>query len=404
MKLQISAHLFIKHTIGKNHPMKHPFSSHCSRIIATLFLLALGSPLFAVPLVPVEDFFKDPDYGGMALSPDGSKLAVVARTKERLSLAIIDTKTKQSKLLVTPKDFDVAGIFWVGSNRILFRGITAGDKFLSKTFNGALYAVDADGKNFKTLCESNQQQLARSGGYSIYQANVMGRYGDSTDDILISYNGRAQRDPDVYRINVHTGSKRMVVMNPDFITGYLADHTGAVRVGVGVKDKDIYIIYRDSDKDEWREVRRWQFGNDEGEMKSITPLAFDKDNRLLYVAVLHGDAQTRAIALYDPKTDTIVKELFANDTYDIGNVLLDGQTHELNGYYYNGERGAEMIWTTKKYADWMAMMDEELPGMKNLPASSSDDDTWILINSSSDRDPGTYYMFNSKEMTPRLSD
>lgn len=283
--------------------------SHLALLIVTL---ASGFPLFAAS-IPVEDFFKESSYGDMALSPDGSKLAVAVRYKERLALAVIDMKTKQPKLLTAPEGFDVAGIFWVGSNRILFRGVTPGDKFSPQSFDGGLYAIDADGKNSKTLCESFDQQVGR-GVVTPRFANVVGRYGQSTDEILISHNERREQDPDIYRLNVRTGSKRMIVQNPDFVAGYDADYDGVVRIGYGEKERDRYIIYRDTAKDEWRELRRWQFDADP-ENKNIMPLAFDENNQLIYVKVLRGEAQTQSIALFDPRKNEIIKDLFTNDTY-----------------------------------------------------------------------------------------
>lgn len=372
-----------------------------SRVFGLFAVFFSVIPAWSRNIVPVEDFFREPAYGDMALSPDGSKLAVAARYKERLALAVIDVKTKEPKLLTAPKGFDVAGIFWVGSNRILFRGITPGDQFSPKSYNGGLYAIDADGKNSKTLCESYEQQVRGKEGrlYVARFAEVMGKYGDSTDEILIRHNERREQDPDVYRLNVHTGSKRLVVMNPGFITSYIADHKGVVRVGVGIREHEFYMIYRRSAGDEWREVRRWTFGSEAAEARALVPIAFENGNKRIYVSMQHGDAQTACIALYDPEADTVGAELFGNDTYDISNVMLSDLDHRSLGYYYYGERGIQMVWTDRRHAELQALLDAELPGLRNFPISMSRDESSMIIFAANDRDPGTYYYFNSKEMT-----
>jgi dipeptidyl aminopeptidase/acylaminoacyl peptidase len=377
--------------------MKPKLLSFRTKSCILILALMTIAPLMSQSAIPIENFFKESDYGEMALSPDGSKLAVAARYEERLALAVIDMKTKRPQILTAPKNFDVAGIFWVGNSRIIFSGIRPGDKFMPKSLDGGIYAIDADGKNSKTLCESGQQQVNR-GVRTLRYADVLSRYGKSTDEILIVYNERREQDPDVYRMDVRTGSKRMVAENPDFISEYKADHNGIVRIGYGVKEKNRYIIYRDTAKDEWRELRRWQFDNDP-ENKNIVPLAFDEKNELIYVRVLRGKAQTQSIALFDPKKNEIVKDLFKNETYDISDVMLEKNTYRLLGYGYEGARGHVYIYTDKRYAELQVMIDQELAGMKNELMTSSDDDTWRILYSHSDRDPGAYYLFNTKDLT-----
>jgi len=359
--------------------------------------LTLAASHAAPPLLPVQDFFKEADFGDLALSPDGSKLAVATRYKERLALAVIDIKTKQPVILSAPENFDVAGIGWVGNNRILFTGITPGDKFSPKEGNGGIFAIDADGKNSKTLIESADQKMAQ--GARVYRSGgLIGRYGKSTKEILITYNGNDVEKPDAYRMDVRTGSKTMVAMNPGEILGYLADHDGAVRLGYGYKEMDRFLVYRDSAKGEMREIRRWKSGlATVGE--AIEPLAFDKDNKLIYVKVYRGEGLLARIALYDPQKNEIVRELFSNDTYDIGDVLLSRVDNELLGYVYEGERGPVTVFVDKGHTDLLEMLKQEFPGMNVRFVSGSDDETWLVIAVRSDRDPVTYYIFNTKELT-----
>lgn len=372
---------------------------HANGLLKILCLFALFGIAAAMPAaeIPVADFFKDPTYGGMALSPDGGKLAVAFRYKERLALAVIDMKTKQPKLLTAPDLFDVAGIRWVGNNRIVFTGIAPGDKFSPKNPNGGIFAIDADGKNARTLFESADQQRGKNALVGRF-AGILDRYGTSTNEILVTYNDRRATEPDVYRLNVNTGSKTMVAMNPGYIREWLADHNGVVRAGMGSTPKERFIIYRDSEKSDWRELRRWAYDSTDY-ANIITPVAFDQDNKLLYIWVARGDAQTQAAALYDPRTDKIVRELYANDTYDVTILSLLNSDHHLIGYAYEGDRGLVPAYVDKHSAELHAMLDQELPGAVNHVVSRSDDDTWNIIRSYSDRDPGTYYLFNTKELT-----
>jgi dipeptidyl aminopeptidase/acylaminoacyl peptidase len=353
--------------------------------------------VFAVEQLPIKDFFKESNFGGVALSPDGGKIAVSVRYKERLALALIDIKTKQPRILTAPENFDVAGIMWVGNNRIIFSGIVPGDKFLPKRANGGIYAIDADGKNSRTLLESVDQQTAR-GVMTPRFGSVLGPYGKSTEEILITYNANSIHEPDVYRLNVRTGSKIMVLLNPGEIAGYLFDHEGVVRLGYGYKGLNRFLMYRDSSKDKMKETRRWKTGISTI-AEAIEPMSFDQDNKLIYVKIYRGDSLLANIALYDPQKDEIVKELFENDTYDINDVILSNDHHKLLGYLYEGERGMETVFVEKRQIELQEMLKHEFLGMNVSFISSSDDMTWVVLVVRSDRDPGTCYILNTKELT-----
>ncbi|AWI09868.1 alpha/beta hydrolase family protein [Ereboglobus luteus] len=363
-----------------------------------IFVLGIGmaSQSAAVEKLAVEDFFKETAYGGVSISPDGRKLAISIRYKERLALGVIDVKTKQPKLLTAPEDFDVTGMMWVGNNRILFTGIVPGDKFLPKRANGGIYAIDADGKNSRTLLESIDQQVARGIRTGRF-GDILARYGKSTDEVLITYNGNNEKEPDVYRLNVRTGSKTIVASNPGKVMGYLADHNGVIRIAYGYKGLERFILYRETQKSEWREIGRFKTGVD-GFKNAVLPQVFDSENKLLYVTVYRGDALTASIALYDPVKNEIVKELYSNDTYDIG-PTLSSFDNRLIGYGYEGARGDVAVYVEKKYSDLQSMLEQEFPGMNVSIVSTSEDETIGVVAVRSDKDPGTLYLLNTKDLT-----
>jgi hypothetical protein len=108
-----------------------------SRMRALLLFLilactALDSPAQSQPL-PIESFFKLPQYASMALSPDGKLIAALAPLGERQGLVVIDLDKRKAMPIASAPHMDVVQAFWVNSNRIvqvMFYG--AMEKFLSK--------------------------------------------------------------------------------------------------------------------------------------------------------------------------------------------------------------------------------------------------------------------------------
>lgn len=334
---------------------------------------------------PLEDFFKDPSFDQIVISPTGKRVAALSKWKEHLNLYVIDLKTKRPTQLTGLDTIDITGVHWVGDDRLVFS--TRDDGFLT----GGLYSIDADGSHSRVLGESIQQQ-ENEGKTIIRETSFLDRYCNSTDEILVLSNERRLFDSDVYRMNVHTGAKQMVARNPGHIEHWVADGTGAVRAGFGAEGRDLFLIYRDTADGEWREIKRWDF------MKGgIEPLAFDQANKLLYV-LSSLDRNTDALCLYDPAAGKIERELYADNTYDMETVILSRSDRSLLGYRFHGER-PEWVWTDPAMKKLQALVDQELPGTKNLFFSRSEDNAWVVIDACSDRDPGTFYLLNTRGLT-----
>jgi len=337
------------------------------------------------PTPPLEDFFKDPSFDEILVSPTGRRVAALSKWKEHLNLYVIDVKTKRPTQLTGLDLMDITSVHWIGDDRLVFSARDDGYE------TGGLFAIDADGTHSRALGESAQQQ-AKEGSAVFRETSFLGRYGSSTDEILVLSNERRLFDFDVYRMNVHTGAKRMVARNPGHIQNWIADGTGAVRAGFGAEGRDLFLIYRDTANGEWREIKRWDFTKG-----SIKPLAFDQANKLLYV--LSGfERNTAAICLYDPTAGKIVQELFADSTYDMGEVIMSRTNRSLLGYYYYGEK-PEFVWTDSAMKKLQVLVDQELSETKNVFYSRSDDNVWIVITAVSDRDPGTFYLVNTRTLS-----
>jgi len=199
-------------------------------------------------------------------------------------------------------------------------------------------------------------------------------------------------NPDVYRMNVRTGTKRMVALNPGKVEGWLADRTGAVRVGFGEAGQETFLWYRDDATSDFRKVKTWHFR--EGK---VTPLRFDKDNRLIYVRSDLG-RDTAAICTMNPATGEILETLYSDPTYDAGSVMIDRASGRLLGFVTEAER-LRFTWTDPKMAKIQQMIDQELPDTLNYVYSYSMDATWIVFCALSDRDPGSFYIYNAKDVT-----
>lgn len=360
------------------------------KLISSLLLCGLAAVTLAAAeaptgVIPLEDFFRPAAFSEIKISPSGTKVAALSKWKEHDNLYVIDLKTKKPIQLTGDDTMDVTGVHWVGDDRLIYTLRADGYG------TGGLFAIDANGKNSRVLAPSVMEQRRR-GTVAFRALGFLDFYGDSTDEILVVSNERRELDFDVYRMNVRTGIKQMVAMNPGDIRDWVADGNGVVRAGFGERGRETFVVYRDSPKAPWREVHRVDVLQG-----SLEPLAFDQEDKLLYVRST-VDRDTAAICLLDPANGAIVRELFSDPNYDADDVIQSRRDHALLGYAIDAEK-ERLVWADPARAKLQSLLDQELPETLNRFVSSSCDEIWHVVVAHSDRAPGTYYLFNAKELT-----
>src|SRR6267143_5447634 len=82
-------------------------------------LLAWAASAAADPL-PVQEFFKRPQYTQVDISPDGRQIAAIVRGTPHDALAVIDADTKAGGRITNIVDADVTRFVWLNDHRLLF--------------------------------------------------------------------------------------------------------------------------------------------------------------------------------------------------------------------------------------------------------------------------------------------
>ncbi|MCK4446778.1 MAG: S9 family peptidase, partial [Candidatus Marinimicrobia bacterium] len=96
-----------------------------------------------VPLIPMENFFKNPQKIAFQLSPNGEYLAFLQPWENRLNVHVQKIGEDEAVRVTDATERDIAGYFWANNNRLAFVKDKGGDE------NYKLYAVDVDASNLK---------------------------------------------------------------------------------------------------------------------------------------------------------------------------------------------------------------------------------------------------------------
>ena len=142
-------------------------------VIAAVILAGCSKPQEPAKLIPLKDFFRNPEQTYFQLSPDGKYIALLMPYEKRLNIHVQAVGSKDIKRLTGVTDRDISQYFWKGNDRLLYLKDFGGDE------NFHLFGVDREGKEARDLTP-----------YEGARVELVDQLVDSETDVLISTNQR----------------------------------------------------------------------------------------------------------------------------------------------------------------------------------------------------------------------
>jgi dipeptidyl aminopeptidase/acylaminoacyl peptidase len=337
--------------------------------VLSIFIFGCAPKEQAPRLIPVEDFFKNPESTGYDLSPDGEHLAFLKPWQNRLNVHVQKIGEEEVTRITSATERDIAGYMWANNERIAYVQDTAGDE------NFRVYAVDIDGSDFKELTP-----------FEKVRASIIDELENDPEHMLIDMNKRDARVFDVYRININTGEMEMIAQNPGNITGWMTDHDGNLRIALTTDGVNTSVLYRDTEKDDFQAMITTSF------KETLNPLFFTFDNKNLYVASNIG-RDKEAIYEYDVQNKKNIKLLYEHPDVDVNSLMRSDKRKKITGTYYYTEK-LHYHFFDEDREKLQLDLEKRLPGYEARVSSMSKDETKVLVRTFSDRSLGAYYYLN----------
>ncbi len=358
------------------------------KIFITLVILFFTQSFIAdSSKIPVESFFKNPDFTGLQISPNGKQLAVISSVNNRRNIVLLDTADLQkAKPLTAFKNFNVGGYFWANDNSIVFTMDVSGGR---EAF--ALYKVNTNDKPKVTLLIDSK---FNSSGVRV--ANVVNTLVNDPDHIIVSYNGRRVKYPDLYKLPIDSkwSKKReknskmeLIAENPGDVLGWLVDNDGNVRGAnslVGLKGT---FYYKDIGEKDFRIIKEFNVLEE-----NYNPLGFDFDNKTLYVASNIGRDKAAFYTL-DTKTFKLGEMIFGDDEVDVGGMLFSRKRNKLLGVTYFNDY-PQVKYFDKEEEKLRKSLTDAFPDKQVNIVSASEDEMLNIVIVRNDQDPGNYYLYD----------
>jgi len=323
------------------------------------------------PVIPMENFFKDPEKAGYRISPNGQMIIFRAPHMGRMNVFVQNLGDTSAVPITHETERSIYNALWESDDRIIFTKDLGGDE------NMHVLSVKPDGTG---LVDHTPFEKVRS--------DVLDILEERPDELLITSNKRNPQLFDVYLLNTSTGELKMVAENPGNITGWVTDHDGKIRAAVTSDGVNTSLLYRDTEKDKFKIVITTNF------KETLSPVLFTFDNKNLYCVSNLGRDKT-AVVEFDPNTAKEVKVIYENPDVDVVGLDYSKLRKVLTVAYYETEKLQKHFFDPE-----MQQIDDKIKAL--LPAyefqitGKSKDETKLLVYANSDRYYGGYYLYDVK--------
>ncbi len=340
-------------------------------LLVTALLCLFAGGAFGADLIPLEDFFKNPQQAYFQISPDGKYVSFTQPYEHRMNIYVRPIGSDEATRITSVTDRDIWSYFWKGPNRILFSRDFGGDE------NYHIFGVDPDGGNLTDLTP-----------FEGVRANIVDDMPDHDTDILVSLNKENPQVFDVYRLNTVTGEMTMVAKNPGNITGWVTDHDYNVRIAIQTDGVNHTYLYRDGGDGAFKEIMTIGFKD------SFSPLFFTFDNKYIYASSDLG-RDRQALVKYDLANKKELEVLYEHPEVDVAELSYSRARKVLTSIGYTDWKYQRVLLDSvaEKY---YKMLDEKFPEFDTYLTFSNRDEDIFIARTMNDRSTGAYYLFNTK--------
>lgn len=342
------------------------------------------------PLIDRELLFGDPEISRGQLSPDGKFMSFIKPYKGTRNIWVkkMGEPFEAAKPMTADTLRPIPGYFWSRDGKYL---LYSQDKGGDENFN--VYAVNPAEPLKAGQDVPTARDLTNLKGVRVFIYNV-----PKTDPntLYIGLNDRDKAWHDLYKLDIATGQKTLVLKNTDRLGGYNFDWTDKLRLATRSAADGSNEIMRVEPDGKLTKIYSANLSEGAG------VIGFTKDNKRAYLETNVGNARDLSeVVLFDPETGK--EELYERDPMqrvDFGGLALSDVTQEPIYTSYNDDR-QRYHWKDKAFESDYNRMKKEIPNADLYFGSSTADERYWLITATSDTDPGAVYLFdrNTKKLT-----
>lgn len=327
-------------------------------------------------LIPREILFGNPERTMARISPDGKMISFLASREGVLNVFVSPLDNLAVARPVTDdKTTGITDYFWSYNCRYL---LFSQDKNGDEDFH--LYSVDLSTDKTRDLTPFEQ-----------ISAQIVHQSHRFPDEILVGINDRDEHwFHDVYRINVITGKRELLIKNDRFV-GFMADDDYNVKIALTFTPAAESLVLKSdpSAADGWS---TWlEIGAEE--VMNTALIGFDKTGEQVYL-IDSRQRNTSALRMKDFSSGAETT-IFETDLADINRFMVHPTECNIEAAAYTFEREQWDVLDDAVQADFDFLTTVEA-GELRVTSRTLDDTKWIVVYTL-DNGPVKYYLYDRPE-------
>jgi dipeptidyl aminopeptidase/acylaminoacyl peptidase len=336
------------------------------------------------PLIDRELFFGDPEISGSQLSPDGEYISFIKAYNDVRNVYVKKRKDSFDKAKpVTADDRPVLGYFWSRDSKYI---LYVQDKLGNENWH--VYAVDPSADPDPDTGVPPARDLTPVEGIT---ARIYAVPKNTPGEFIVGMNDRDATYHDVYRVNIATGERELLIENTFKAGGFFYDLEGNVRLAIRqMDDGGLEILRVDGDDLVQIYTCTWE--------ETAYPVRFHKDGKRAYMQTNEGaDVDLTRLVLLDPMTGEIEHvESDPEGEVDFGGAVFSNETDELIATAYVGDR-TRVYPKNEQVEKDLKFFEEKLPEGEYNVQSSTRDMRYHIVSVGRDVDPGSVYLYDREK-------
>jgi dipeptidyl aminopeptidase/acylaminoacyl peptidase len=372
---------------------------------ALLFTTLLAAPVstcFAAPQVPLTAFVHQDKFSNPRLSPDGKHVMITVRLPDgERDVPVLMTFTvpgmQQVGAVRLPKFVVPLNYRWVTNSRVVIEKGTERGSIEAPVSNGEVLAVEMDGSKPEYLYGHDMFRSSSRGdrygddyGYGVIQGIPHARNGH----IYVASHPWEGSHSLLYDIDSRNANRKLMADLPNPDLDFLIGHDGKPHYASGHDEQYDALLFRlDEASGSWKKL------DDLG--RRYRPLGFSPDDKQMLVdwspkggpdKLVREDVATgKRVTLFEDAAGSYGALLFGPDrSLPFGAFTTAGKPEVR--YFDDNDEGAKLH----------KILSAQFPDQALRFINFSDDGNTLLFSVASDRDPGSFYLFDRKSMKADL--
>jgi len=327
------------------------------------------------------------------LSPDGKYLAVAIEQGEDHAVLVfqLNDMSRPKSLLRLPWHQLPYDIEWTGPERLVVELAKVVGSLDRPERLGEIIATDADGKRIQpmfnrewNLAGRGGQQRTADDGYATIASLPSKANGHF---YMQTYMWDDEKNTWLYDVNADNGVRHLIGQINAGNMDFTMDPDGHVRYAQGVNIDNEYVVYR-MQNGLWSQITYGERGD------RFEPVIFSQDKQHLYA---RASQKGGPLSLVQTNADGTQSQVLAKDDFgNIGHVQWTPQDEPIAAAPATGIPTSIVINGDQPLAQLYQGLRGKFPDQFVDLSSFSEDGNILIFEVSSDRDPGTYYLFDMK--------